>query len=122
MKTKFVSLALFLITSVAGATAAFAQQGYTTTDYHKDQSGPAANQVAPFGYATTGPADRVVNLDRVKYLNVTRLETVQINAGGKSIVWTFDTLSTGAFALSKVAPWTEGITVYVRENPMYKGG
>lgn len=122
MKTKFLTLALFVIAGAAGATTAFAQQGYATSDYHKNQSGPAANQVAPFGYATTGPADRVVNLDRVKYLNVTRLETVQINAGGKSITWTFDTLSTGSFALSKVAPWAEGVTVYVQENSMYKGG
>ncbi|MFM9433038.1 glucose dehydrogenase [Janthinobacterium sp. CG_23.3] len=122
MKTKFVSLALFSITSVAGATAAFARQGSAPSDYHKDQSGPAAKQVAPFGYATTGPADRVVNLDQIKSLNVTRLETVQINAGGKSVTWTFDTLSTRSFALEKVVPWAEGITVYMQENPMYKGG
>jgi hypothetical protein len=41
---------------------------------------------------------------------VTRLETVKINVGGKSVVWTFDTLGTAPFPLSKIVSGAEGIT------------
>ena len=51
------------------------------------------NQLAPFGYAVDTVADRIVNIDgRTKYLSVSPLETVQINAIGKSVTWKFDTL------------------------------
>lgn len=56
-----------------------------------------------------------------KYLNVTRMETVQINVAGKSVTWTFDTLGTPNFPLSKIIPGVEGITVYVSENPNLLG-
>jgi hypothetical protein len=55
-------------------------------------------------------------------LNVTRQETVKINVGGKSVVWSFDTLGTPSFPLSKVIPGAEGITVYVAESPSLQGG
>ena len=70
-----------------------------------------------------GAAARVVSIDAgTKYLNVTRLETVQIKVGGKSVTWMFDTLGTASFPLSKVIPGTDGVTVYVAENPAYIGG
>ncbi|NHC08235.1 CzcE family metal-binding protein [Azonexus fungiphilus] len=89
----------------------------------ESKSSPTANQLAPFGYAATKGADREVTLTSTsKYLNVTRLETVKINVGGKSVVWTFDTLGLAAFPLAKVIPGTDGVTVYVTENPSYQGG
>ena len=56
-----------------------------------------------------------------KYFNVTRLETLKLNVGGKSVVWTFDTLGTAAFPLSKIVPEADGITVYLTENHFYQG-
>lgn len=89
----------------------------------ESRSLPTANQLAPYGYATPGAAARVVNVDSsTQYLNVTRLEVVQINAGGKSVTWKFDTLGTGAFPLAKVIPGSEGVMVYVAEHPDYIGG
>lgn len=68
-------------------------------------------------------ADREITVvSGSNYLNVTRLETIKINVGGKSVVWTFDTLGTAPFPLSKVVPGADGITVYVAENPAYQGG
>lgn len=90
---------------------------------HLSESQPTANQLAPYGYPTSSTAARVVTIDSsTKYLNVTRLETIQINAGGKSITWMFDTLGTASFPLAKIIPGTEGVTVYVTENPAYIGG
>lgn len=75
---------------------------------------------SPFGYPTTGSANRAVSVDqKTRYLNVTRLETVTINAGGKSVTWTFDTLDTRSFPLSKIIAGFENVTVYVSESPQY---
>lgn len=49
-----------------------------------------------------------------------RLETIQINAGGKSVTWKFDTLGTASFPLSKAIPGFDNVTVYVAENPSYQ--
>ena len=130
MKTNIAKLTLIAGLCVAGTTTAFAHVDYTEAGSNhwiahvaETKSQSAANQLAPHGYATSGPASRVVNLDsRAKYLNVTRLETVQINFAGKSVTWTFDTLGTGSFPLSKVMPGAEGVMVYIDENPMYRGG
>ena len=130
MKTEIAKLTLIAGLSVAGATTALAREDYTDAGSShgiahivETKSQPAANQRAPYGYATSGPASRVVNLDSgTKYLNVTRLETVQINFAGKSVTWTFDTLGTAPFPLSKIIPGAEGVRVYVAENPMYRGG
>lgn len=84
---------------------------------------PSARQQAPFGYAGSGAADRVVNIDGgTRYLNVVRLETVQINVGGKSVTWKFDTLGTPSFPLDNIVPGAGGVTVYVAENPATQGG
>lgn len=77
-------------------------------------------QSAPFGYQVSGKADRIVTIDRdTRYLNVTRLETVTINVDGKSLTWNFDTLTTRAFALSRIIPGVDNVTVYVSESPLY---
>lgn len=54
-------------------------------------------------------------------MNVTRLETVKINVGGKTVTWTFDTLGSAPFPLARIIPGAEGATVYVAENPAYQG-
>jgi hypothetical protein len=55
-------------------------------------------------------------------LNVSRLETVQIDAGGKSANWKSDTFGTTPFPLSKITSGAEEVTVYVTENPASQGG
>ena len=131
MKTNIAKLSLFAILSVAGTTMALAHEDNTEAGSNhwishvaeSKSNQHAAYQHAPHGYATSGPVSRVVNIDSgAKYLNVTRLETVQINFAGKSVTWTFDTLGTAAFPLSKVIPGTDGVMVYIAENPMYQGG
>lgn len=130
MKTNIANLSLFTVLSVAGTTMALAHEDYTEAGSNhwishvaETKSQPTANQLAAYGYATSGPVSRVVNIDSgTKYLNVTRLETVQINFSGKSVTWTFDTLGTGAFPLSKVIPGADGVMVYIAQNPMYRGG
>lgn len=81
---------------------------------------PTAQQLAPYGYAAKGTADRTVVLDgSSRYVNVTRLETVEIDVGGKRFVWKFDTFGTPNFPLAKIAPSglkVDGIQVYVSDN------
>lgn len=112
-----ISIQLALIATLGVADA----MSFARADDAKAQL--TENQLAPYGYAVSAKPDRVVNLDnRAPYLNVTQLETVQLNFGGKSVTWTFDTLGTGSFPLSKVLPGADGITVYVAKNPLYRGG
>lgn len=116
MKINFAHLALIAALGIAGATTSFAREDYAMAQ-------ATESRLAPYGYAASVKPDRVVNLDdRPKYLNVTQLETVQLNWGGKSVTWTFDTLGTGSFPMSKIIPGVEGITVYVAKNPLYRGG
>lgn len=129
MKTTLTKIAMIASLSAIGTTAAMAHEDYSESGMHRLQhisesvGQPTANQLAPFGYSTTGTAARVVSIDAgTKYLNVTRLETVQIKAGGKNVTWMFDTLGTAPFPLSKIIPGTDGVTVYVAENPAYIGG
>jgi hypothetical protein len=129
MKTKLTKLALIATVAAAGATNALAhtdssepESGHWLSHMLETRGEPTANQLAPYGYAASGPAARVVTINSgTKYLNVTRLETVQINVGGKSVTWMFDTLGTAPFPLSKVIPGDDGLTVYVVENPVYRG-
>ena len=135
MKTHFTQIALIAALSAAGATTAFAHTDYSEGGYSEagsahwlshvaeSRSQPTANQLAPYGYVASGGAGRVLNVDSgTKYINVSRLETVQINVGGKSVVWTFDTFGTVPFPLSTIISGAEGVTVYVAENPASRGG
>ena len=130
MKTKFSQLALIAAISLAAAGTSYAHEDYSEAGTHhwlshvsEAKGAPTANQLAPYGYAASRNADREVTLSSgSKYLNVTRLETIKINLGGKSVVWTFDTLGTASFPLSKIVSGADGITVYVTENPAYQGG
>jgi hypothetical protein len=130
MKTKFSQLALMAAISVAAAGTAYAHEDYSegaalhwVGHISETKGASTANPQAPFGYAATKNAAREVSLaSGSKNLNVTRLETVKIIVGGKSVVWTFDTLGTTPFPLSKIVSGADGITVYVTENPAYQGG
>ncbi len=130
MKTKFSQLALIDAISLAAAGTSYAHGDYSgavtnhwLSHVSETKSAPTANQLASFGYTATKNADREVTLSSgSKYLNVTRLETIKINVAGKSVVWTFDTLGTAPFPLSKIISGADGITVYVTENPAYQGG
>ena len=88
MKTKFATLTLVALLSVAGTTTALAHQDYGEgTMYHNLEhvtsttSQTTQRAPAPFGYAVGGSqARRIVTIDSTtRYLNVTRGEVVQIN-------------------------------------------
>ena len=125
MKTNFTKLALLSILSLAGATAALAEDDVASRVWlrqvQESKGEPTANQLAPYGYAATGAAAREISVNSgTKYLNVTRLETVKINVDGKSVIWSFDTLGTKAFPLSKIVSGADDVWVYVAENPYYR--
>lgn len=129
MKHHIISLALAASLFGIGSTAAIAHGNFSEeesmhwlTHVAEATSQATANERAPFGYAVDGKADRTVDIGpSAKYLNVTRLETIRINAGGKSVIWKFDTMGTTSFPLSNVIPGLNGITVYVEESPLYRG-
>ena len=130
MKTNITQLILVAALGFAVTGTSYAHEDYSEAGTNhwlshlsESKSQPTTKQLAPYGYTTSSAAARVVTIDSsTKYLNVTRLETIQINAGGKSVTWMFDTLGTAPFPLAKVIPGTEGVTVYVTENPAYTGG
>ncbi|GAB5604810.1 CzcE family metal-binding protein [Sideroxyarcus sp. TK5] len=129
MKRHIISLTLVASLFGTGSTAAFAHGTFSEeesmhwlTHVAETIKQPTANERAPFGYAVDGKADRSIDIGQgTKYLNVTRLETIRINAGGKSVTWKFDTMGTASFPLSNVIPGLNGITVYVEESPLYRG-
>ena len=128
MRTNFAILTLTATLIAANATTAMAQfnDPMPESEHWRVRATvpagePTANQLARYGYKISGPVDRVVNIDgTTKYLNVTQLEAVQINANGKGVTWMFDTLGTAPFSLPQVIPGTDGVTVYVAENPTYQ--
>ncbi len=82
---------------------------------------PSGSELAPFGYAGTAPAAREIAIDKAtRSINVTRLETVALRLGNGSTTWTFDTLGTNSFPLSKILPGADAVTVYVAESPYYQ--
>lgn len=125
MKTKFASLTLIALVGIVGATSAFAQVNSDDSASLFNQTsatqGQPSWQSMPLGYAVNGGATRIVNIDsNTKYLNVQQLETVQINAHGKTLIWQFDTLGTPVFQLSKIFPGVDSVTVYVAKNVTYQ--
>lgn len=122
MKTKLTGLTLAALLGMAAMTSALAQNKLDAYEgAQQAKQGQAAAQANPLGAAVSGGASRVVNLDNTsKYLNVVQMETVQINVGGKSVTWNFDTLGTPVFPLSKIIPGApSGITVYVSQDNRY---
>ncbi len=130
MKAQTMKYLVTAIFAIGGATNALAHEDSSeASTFHwlshvGEQSVQApANQQQPEGYAVSAPAHRAVTVtDETKYLNVTRLETVEIKVGDKSVTWFFDTLGLQVFPLSKIIPGAENIMVYVAENPAYQGG
>jgi hypothetical protein len=127
MKALLTRFALLTAGAVV-TTVAFAQETEAQRSIDQDiqqvriTREALADQRAPYGYASTGTPERVVDLGGgKKYLNVTRLETIQIKKDDNSVVWTFDTLGQPSFSLAKVIPWASGVTVYVEDSPMYRG-
>ena len=128
MQTSLIKLALLTALSAAGTTSALANQGYSGSDAHLpgggDEAGTKSSAIAlaPYGHATAAAPLREVRLaDSNGFLNVARLETVRIVTADKTVTWTFDTLGTHAFPLSKILPGADGITVFVSESPLYRG-
>lgn len=82
--------------------------------------GASAKQDAPFGHATQSAPTRVIQLEKGKamHINVKRFETIRFTDGETTLTWTFDTLGTPNFALSKIFPGAAGI-IYVDESPYY---
>ena len=131
MKTNIARLILVVAAlGFAAAGPSYAHEDYSEAGTNhwlshvsESKSQPTTNQLAPYGYATSSAAARVVTIDSsTKYLNVTRLETIRIDVGSKSFAWTFDTLGTASFPLAKIISGTDGVTVYITENPVYTGG
>ena len=127
MKARLTKFALLTAGAVV-TTVAFSQETETQRSIDQEMQQvritrhALADQRAPYGYASTGTPERVVDLSGgKKYLNVTRLETIQIKQDGNSVVWTFDTLGQPSFSLAKVIPWASGVTVYVDDSATYRG-
>jgi hypothetical protein len=84
-------------------------------------SRPSERELAPHGYAATGPAGcTVVVGPGTRWINVTQLETVELRMNGKSVAWTFDTFGTRPFPLSAIVPGGRSVTVYAEESPLYR--
>ena len=129
MKTTLTKIALIASLSAIGTTAAMAHEDYSEggsmhwlQHVSESKGQPTANQLAPFGYASTGAAARVVSIDAgTKYLNVTRLETVQIKVGGGGVVFdnaiqvSPDTKSPGQDGLPRMLGGVAAIAVALAE-------
>jgi len=121
--TKYATrIALVTLLIGTGLTAGFAQAHQVpATSPHPTLTPVPVGQEAPFGYPVAPTAERSITVDKnTRYLNVVRLETVTIIAGGKSVTWAFDTLNTRSFSLAKIFPGFDDITVYVSESPLYR--
>ena len=123
MTTYIARIALATLFTGTAMAAGLAHAEPTPASDPQLAAAPQAAQLgrqAPLGYAVAGGASRTIMVDqKTRYLNVTRLETVTINAGGKSVTWSFDTLDTRSFPLSHILPGADDVTVYVSESPQY---
>lgn len=120
-----VATALITVASGAFAHEDYSEGGTTHWLEHVQSTTgqPSERQLARYGYASSAAPVRGVAVDKdTRHINVVRLETITIRVADKSVDWTFDTLGTASFPLSKIIPGVEGVTVYVAENPTYRGG
>lgn len=78
-------------------------------------------RAAPFGYAANAAPDRVITIvaGKTRSIHVTRLETVRIVDGSRSVTWTFDTLGVAPIPLANILADASKVMIYVEENPMY---
>jgi len=130
---KLISLTGFAFVAAFSATSAMAHvdtgeagSAHWLEHVASSPAEPSAAQQAAFGYASTAtskaqPTREIVVGAGDRYINVERLETVTLRFGDKHVDWTFDTLGTQAFDLSKIFPAAKGVTVYVAESQLYDG-
>lgn len=113
MKKSIIAVLVVSAIGTLGSSAAFAQRA----------SNPTERELAAYGHASNASPSRTVTVNAdTRHINVTRLETVSLKVGGKTVNWTFDTLGTHSFPLSKVVPGAGNVTVYLEESPLYRGG
>ena len=110
MKKSIIAVLAVSAISTLGSSAAFAHEDYSEggalhwlEHVQARASSPTERELATYGYASNATPSRtvIVNAD-TRYINVTRLETVALKVGDKTVNWTFDTLGTNSFPLSKV--------------------
>ena len=130
MKKSIIAVLAVSAISSLGSSAAFAHEDYSKRGtlhwlehVQARASSPTERELATYGYASNATPSRtvIVNAD-TRYINVTRLETVALKVGDKTINWTFATLGTNSFPLSKVVQGGDKVTVYLEESPLYRGG
>ena len=130
MKKSIIATLAVSAISTLGSSAAFAHEDYSERGtlhwlehVQERVSSPSERELAKYGYAGNATPSRTVTVNAdTRYINVTRLETVALNVGDKTVNWTFDTLGTNSFPLSKVVPGADKVTVYLEESPLYRSG
>ena len=130
MKKSIIAILAVSAISTLGSSAAFAHEDYSERGtlhwlehVQERVSSPSERELATYGYASNAAPSRTVTVNAdTSYVNVTRLETVALKIGDKTVNWTFDTLGTNSFPLSKVVPGADKVTVYLEESPLYRSG
>lgn len=107
MKRSIIAVLAVSAISTLGSSAAFAQ---------------SEREMAAYGYTSNATHSRTITVNAsTRHINVTRLETVALKVGDKTVNWTFDTLGKNSFPLSKIVPGADKVTVYLEESPLYSG-
>ncbi len=107
MKRSIIAVLAVSAISTLGSSAAFAQ---------------SEREMAAYGYTSNATPSRTITVNAsTRHINVTRLETVALKVGDKTVNWTFDTLGKNSFPLSKIVPGADKVTVYLEESPLYSG-
>ena len=115
MKKSIIAVLAVSAISTLGSSAAFAHEDYSEggalhwlEHVQARASSPTERELATYGYASNATPSRtvIVNAD-TRYINVTRLETVALKVGDKTINWTFDTSAQTAFRFRR---WSKGAT------------
>ena len=130
MKKSIIAVLAVSAISTLGSSAVFAHEDYSEggslhwlEHVQARASSPSARELATYGYAGNATPSRTVTLNAdTRYIKVTRLETVALKVGDKTINWTFDTFGTNSFPLSKLVPGADKVTVYLEESPLYRSG
>lgn len=130
MKKSIIATLAVSAISTLGSSAAFAHEDYSERGtlhwlehVQERVSSPSERELATYGYAGNATPSRTVTVNAdTRYINVTRLETVAVKVGDKTVNWTFDTLGTNSFPLSKVVSGADKVTLYLEESPLYRSG
>jgi len=107
---------------IRGATAGLLTLSVLAVSGHALAARSDADGAARYGSRASGSPSRTIVIDNgTRHINVTRLETAALRVSGENTTWTFDTVGTRSFPLSRIIPDAEGVTVYVEESPLYVG-